>query len=450
MTQVAPTNREFLQRQEARESNARSYPRRFPLALRSASGSRVTDVEGRTYLDCLAGAGTLALGHNHPEIVESLREALGQGIPLHTLDLATPDKDAFVEALFSTLPPAFREGARIQFCSPSGSDAVEAAIKLAKTATGRQDIVAFRGAYHGMSQGALSLMGSLGPKERLGALMPGTHFLPYPHAYRCPFGTDGKGSASLAAAVFESALRDPEGGMNRPAAVILEPVQGEGGVNPAPVEWLRQIRRTTHELGIPLILDEVQSGVGRTGTFYAFEKAGIVPDILVLSKAIGGGLPMAVVIYRPELDLWQPGAHAGTFRGNQLAMVAGRRTLAIVARDGLAARAREAGERLCAHLRAMAARDGRIGDVRGAGLMIGAEIVDPDGARDTADRPPRDGRMAALLQKECFRRRLILERGGRDGSVLRFLPPLTMSDAEIDEVAAILESSLGLRARAAA
>ncbi|WP_192843453.1 aminotransferase class III-fold pyridoxal phosphate-dependent enzyme [Aureimonas sp. N4] len=279
-TQVAPTNRDFLQRQEARESNARSYPRRFPLALRSASGSRVTDVEGRTYLDCLAGASTLALGHDHPEIVESLREALGQGIPLHTLDLATPQKDAFVEALFATLPPAFREGARIQFCSPSGSDAVEAAIKLAKTATGPQDIVAFRGAYHGMSQGALSLMGSLGPKERLGTLMPGTHFLPYPHAYRCPFGTDGADSAGLATAVFEGAMRDPEGGMNRPAAIILQPVQGEGGVNPAPVEWLRQIRRTTHELGIPLILDEVQSGVGRTGTFYTFEKAGIRRPIL--------------------------------------------------------------------------------------------------------------------------------------------------------------------------
>lgn len=217
MTHVAPTNREFLDRQAARESNARSYPRRFPLALRSAEGTRVVDVEGRSYLDCLAGAGTLALGHNHPEVVESLREALGQGIPLHTLDLATPQKDAFVEELFSTLPPAFRDGARIQFCSPSGSDAVEAAIKLAKTATGRQDIVAFRGAYHGMSQGALSLMGALGPKERLGALVLGTHFLPYPHAYRCPFGTDGAASPSLAAAVFEGALRDPEGGMNRPA-----------------------------------------------------------------------------------------------------------------------------------------------------------------------------------------------------------------------------------------
>jgi len=181
-------NEFYLKRQARRESNARSYPRRFPLALKSASGCMMTDVEGRTYIDCLAGAGTLALGHNHPEVIASLQEVLTSGLPLHTLDLVTPVKDKFVSDIYETLPAGLREDAKIQFCSPSGTDAVEAAIKLAKTATGRTDIVAFRGAYHGMSQGSLSLMGSLGPKADVGQLMPGTHFFPYPYAYRCPFG----------------------------------------------------------------------------------------------------------------------------------------------------------------------------------------------------------------------------------------------------------------------
>ncbi|KAA3507864.1 Diaminobutyrate-2-oxoglutarateaminotransferase [Agrobacterium rosae] len=443
-------NEFYLKRQARRESNARSYPRRFPLALKSASGCMVTDVEGRTYIDCLAGAGTLALGHNHPEVISSLQEVLTSGLPLHTLDLVTPVKDKFVSDIYETLPAGLREQAKIQFCSPSGSDAVEAAIKLAKTATGRTDIVAFRGAYHGMSQGSLSLMGSLGPKVDVGQLMPGTHFLPYPYAYRCPFGRGGAETATLAADYFESAMRDPEGGVNLPAAVILEAVQGEGGVIPAPVEWLRRVRAVTRELGIPLILDEVQSGVGRTGTFYAFQKADIVPDIIILSKAIGGGLPMAVMIYREGLDLWKPGAHAGTFRGNQLAMAAGSKTLEIIKRDGLVERAAIAGRRLRANLERIRMQTPYIGDVRGEGLMLGVEMIDPTRKPDSAGQPPHGGDMARAVQSEAFRAGLILETGGRHGSVLRFLPPLTISDAEIDQVSNILSDTFSRLGRDAA
>lgn len=431
----------YLKRQARRESNARSYPRRFPLALKSASGCRVTDVEGRTYLDCLAGAGTLALGHNHPEVIASLQDVLASGLPLHTLDLVTPVKDRFVSDIFDTLPAGLREEAKIQFCSPSGTDAVEAAIKLAKTATGRTDVIAFRGAYHGMSQGSLSLMGSLGPKAAIGQLVPGTHFFPYPYAYRCPFGRGGDETATLAAEYFEKALRDPEGGIKLPAAVILEAVQGEGGVIPAPSEWLRKIRAVTRELGIPLILDEVQSGVGRTGTFYAFQKAGIVPDIIVLSKAIGGGLPMAVMIYREGLDLWKPGAHAGTFRGNQLAMAAGSKTLDIIKRDGLVERAAIAGRRLRANLERIQSHTPYIGEVRGEGLMLGVEVIDPTRNPDSFGHPPHGGDIARAIQSTAFRDGLILETGGRHGSVLRLLPPLTISDAEIDQASNILSDA---------
>lgn len=431
----------YLKRQARRESNARSYPRRFPLALKSASGCLVTDVEGRTYLDCLAGAGTLALGHNHPEVIASLQDVLGSGLPLHTLDLVTPVKDKFVSDIFETLPAGLREEAKIQFCSPSGTDAVEAAIKLAKTATGRTDVIAFRGAYHGMSQGSLSLMGSLGPKASIGQLVPGTHFFPYPYAYRCPFGRGGDETATLAAEYFEKALRDPEGGINLPAAVILEAVQGEGGVIPAPAEWLRKVRSVTSELGIPLILDEVQSGVGRTGTFYAFQKAGIVPDIIVLSKAIGGGLPMSVTIYRQGLDLWKPGAHAGTFRGNQLAMAAGSKTLEIIKRDGLVERAAIAGRRLRANLERIQSHTPYIGEVRGEGLMLGVEVIDPTRNPDSLGHPPHGGDIARAIQSAAFHDGLILETGGRHGSVLRLLPPLTISDAEIDQASDILSDA---------
>ena len=447
---VTSSNDFYLNRQSNMESNARSYPRRFPIALKSAAGCWLTDVEGKTYLDCLAGAGTLALGHNHPEVIETLQGVLSSGLPLHTLDLTTPVKDKFVADLFDTLPPGLRAGAKIQFCSPSGTDAVEAAIKLAKTATGRTDIVSFRGAYHGMSQGSLSMMGSLAPKESVGQLLPGVHFFPYPYAYRCPFSRGGEESEKLAADYFERALTDPEGGINRPAAVILEPIQGEGGVIPAPVEWLRTVRRVTKDLGIPLILDEVQSGVGRSGSFYAFQKAGIIPDILVLSKAIGGGLPLAVIIYRDELDVWKPGAHAGTFRGNQMAMAAGSKTLEIIRRDGLVERARLAGQRLRVDLKKIASHSPYIGEVRGEGLMLGIEVVNPFGAPDALGHPPYGPDFARAVQADAFRAGVILEAGGRYGSVLRLLPPLIISDEELSRIVDVLGSAFARLGRKAA
>ncbi|MBC8719771.1 diaminobutyrate--2-oxoglutarate transaminase [Ochrobactrum sp. Marseille-Q0166] len=430
-------NSYYLQRQALRESNARSYPHRFPIAVQSASGCTLTDSDGKTYIDCLAGAGTLAIGHNHPEVLDTLRNVLNSGLPLHTLDLATSVKDNFITDLMDTLPVGLNGEAKIQFCSPSGSDAIEAAIKLAKTVTGRSDIISFRGAYHGMSQGSLSLMGSLTPKAAIGALLPGSHFFPYPYSYRCPFGRGGAETTRLAIEYLERALRDPEGGINRPAAIILEVIQGEGGVIEAPAEWLQAVRRLTTELGILLIIDEVQTGAGRTGTFYAFEKSGIIPDIIALSKAIGGGLPLAVIIYHEKFDLWQPGAHAGTFRGNQLAMAAGSKTLEIIERDRLASHAAIIGAELKAALQHIATQTPYIGDVRGRGLMLGLEIIDPHGAADQLGHHPHGPEFASLVQREAFYRGLIVETGGRHGSVLRLLPPLTMTREEATRVATI-------------
>lgn len=412
----------ILRRQSLRESAARTYARSLPIVPVRARGLTIEGADGRRYLDCLSGAGTLALGHNHPVVLEAIKKVLDSGAPLHILDLATPVKDAFTTELFATLPPRLASDARIQFCGPAGTDAVEAALKLVRTATGRHGVLAFTGAYHGMTAGALDASG--------GATDVRVTRLPYPHDYRCPFGIGGERGAELAARWTENLLDDPKGGTPPPAAMIVEPVQGEGGVIPAPDEWMRRMRRITEARSIPLIADEVQTGVGRTGAFWAVEHSGIVPDVMVMSKALGGSLPLAVIVYRSGLDTWQPGAHAGTFRGNQLAMAAGAATLAYVRENRLADRAATLGARMLARLQGLGAAHACIGDVRGRGLMIGVELVDPDSTAPDALVPPPAPELAARVQRECLNRGLIVELGGRHSAVVRLLPPLTLTDEQ--------------------
>ncbi|OIJ97008.1 aspartate aminotransferase family protein [Streptomyces sp. MUSC 14] len=440
-----------------------------------ARGLTIEGADGRRYLDCLSGAGTLALGHNHPVVLEAIRKVLDSGAPLSVLDLATPVKDAFITELFRTLPPGLADRARVQFCGPAGTDAVEAALKLVRAATGRTGILAFAGAYHGMTAGALAASGGA-PDVQVARL-------PYPQDYRCPFGIGGPPGAELAARWTESLLDDPKSGVPLPAGMILEPVQGEGGVIPGPDAWLRRMRQITADRSVPLVADEIQTGVGRTGAFWAVGHSGITPDVMVLSKAIGGSLPLAVIVYRDDLDVWEPGAHAGTFRGNQLAMAAGTATLAHVRENGLAARAADLGSRMLAQLAQLSRQFTCVAEVRGRGLMIGVELVHPDGAAPThpghalapgahAPTPGDDAltpggaaptpggpesvpgdpapvglgparvpcpaapELAAAVQRECLQRGLIVELGGRHSAVVRLLPPLTISD---EQAAAVLD-----------
>jgi len=432
----------LLARQRQQESNARSYPRRIPLALKRAKGIYVEDVEGRRFIDCLAGAGTLALGHNHPVVIAAIQQVLSDELPLHTLDLTTPVKDRFVQDLFEVLPADFARGAKIQFCGPTGSDAVEAALKLVKVATGRGTMLAFHGAYHGMTQGALTLMGSLGPKKPLHGSLQGVQFLPYPYDYRCPFGLGGEAGLQAGLRYIDTVMTDPEGGVPAAAGMVFEAVQGEGGVIPAPDAWVRGVRALTARAGVPLIVDEVQTGFGRTGAMFAFEHAGITPDVVVLSKALGGSLPLSVVVYRGELDQWQPGAHAGTFRGNQLAMAAGSATITHIRAEQLAEHAARAGQRFMGQLRQLQRDYPAIGDVRGRGLMIGVEIIDPEQALNNQGQPMHGGPLAAAIQAECLRRGLIVELGGRNGSVVRMLPPLVITEAQLDHVFEIFSTAL--------
>ncbi|MFH4546228.1 pyridoxal phosphate-dependent class III aminotransferase [Vibrio alginolyticus] len=428
--------------QAEHESEVRSYPRRLPIAIKQAFGCLVEDTRGQIFLDCLAGAGTLALGYNHPEINQALKEQLDSGLPYQTLDIATSAKTTFIQSVKSFLPQELSENSVIQFCGPSGADAVEAAIKLAKQTTGRNTMFAFRGAYHGMTNGTMGMMGNLGTKARRTGLMSDVHFMPFPYNLRCPFGLGGDEGAKASIRYIDRLLNDDESGIMKPAAIIVEPVQGEGGVVPAPAFWLRELRRICDEHGILLIFDEIQCGVGKTGYNFAFEESGIVPDILCLSKAIGGGLPMSLLVINKQHDTWKPGEHTGTFRGNQLAMVSGAKALEIIQRDNLVEHANIAGQYLRYGLESIQKRVNCIAEVRGKGLMLGVEIKTPNGELNKFGEPQADSELTLSIQRAALERGLIVEKGGREGAVIRFLPPLIISFEQIDFALRVFEDAI--------
>ena len=429
-----PRSSELLARQEQRESSVRTYPRRLCIAIRRGSGSYVEDVDGNVFIDFLNGAGALPLGHSHPEILDAIDEQL----PLltHGLDFPTEIKDRFVSAQLDLLPADMQETTKIEFCGPSGADAVDAALKLCKTATGRSDVISFQGAFHGCSHAAMAVSGETAHRERIANIPPGVHFFPYPYGLRCALGGDPETVGARCLEYLDRSLRDPLGGVPLPAAVIVEVVQGEGGVIPAPTDFVQGLRALTYELDIPLIIDEVQSGCGRTGTWFAFEQHSIVPDIVVASKALGGGgMPIAVLMHNKQLDAFAPGAHTGTFRGNQLAFAAGVRFARILRRDGILDHVRTQGAYTLSVLDGLARDREIVAEARGSGLMLGLELVDP------ATGEP-NSRAAYLVQRACLEHGLIVELGGRGDAVVRMLPPLSVSRETLDQALEILSDAL--------
>ncbi|WP_216364719.1 diaminobutyrate--2-oxoglutarate transaminase family protein [Zafaria cholistanensis] len=437
-----PRSAAMLARQQDRESNARTYPRHLPMAIDEAHGSFVRDMDGNVFIDCLAGAGVLSLGHNHPELIGIAAEQLGRFT--HGLDFPTPAKEAFIEAQLSMLPAALQDRMKIHFCGPTGANAVDAAIKLCKTATGRSDVVSFQGGFHGSSAMGMALTGLVQQKAPVANGMPGVHFFPYTYCSRCPLGLARDTCSSNCVAYLENTLRDDLSGMTRPAAVILEMVQGEGGVIPATLEFVQRLRAITRELAIPLIVDEVQTGCGRTGTWFAFEQYGIEPDVIVASKALSGiGTPVAVIIYDRALDKWAPGAHTGTFRGNQLAFAAGAEAVRIVRRDGILEQVQQRGRQIESLLKPLEALPW-VREVRGRGMMWGIEFQDPDTGKPGGD-------LAQQVQDEVLRKGLILETGGRGGCVVRLLPPLNTTEDVVEQFCRILVETVGaLRGKQAA
>jgi diaminobutyrate-2-oxoglutarate transaminase len=426
-------SRVLLDRQAARESNARSYPRHIPIAIRRGQGSYVEDEDGNVFIDFLNGAGVLPLGHSHPELVASVRRQVGE--LTHGLDFPTEVKDTFTTDLLGILPEGMRDTTRLHFCGPTGANAVEAAIKLCKKATGRAEIVAFDGGFHGMTHGTMAVSGQSRLRQDVANVMPGVHFFPFGYCHRCPLGLDPDSCDTNCVAYLERALDDSHSGMTKPAAVLIELVQGEGGTVIAPVEFVQRLRAVTARLDIPLIVDEVQTGCGRTGKWFAFEHYGIEPDVLVLSKMLSGvGMPAAVIAYHQRLDTWQPGSHTGTFRGNQAAFAAGSTFISIVRRDEVLANAAARGRQAHTRLRRLrSSLPGFISDVRVLGLMIGVEFSHPSGAPWP--------QAATAVQRAALENGLILETGGRHDCVIRMLPPLNVDEQTLDRALTIFEAA---------
>jgi diaminobutyrate-2-oxoglutarate transaminase len=406
-----------------RESEVRGYIRSFPVVFESAKGSTLTAADGRVFLDFFAGAGALNYGHNNPAFSRALIDYLERDGIIHGLDMATSAKKRFLEAFERLVLTPRGFDYKVQFTGPTGANAVEAALKVARLATGRSNVVAFTNAFHGLSLGGLAATGNRHYRGAAGVNLGDVTRLPFD-------GYLGDGVDTLD--LFERMLADPGSGLDLPAAVIVEAVQGEGGINVASVPWLQRLRRLTADHGVLLILDEIQSGVGRTGSFFAFEAADIVPDVVTVSKSISGsGLPMSIVLLRPEVDVWKPGDHTGTFRGNNLAFVSARAALETYWADSAftdGVRAKSA--LLDAELRRIAAAHPQLGaDVRGRGLMYGLAI-------------DSDRTLAGRISAEAFRRGLVIETSGAFDEVLKFLPALTISEEELAQGLAIVEESL--------
>ena len=405
---------------EQHESEVRGYCRNFPAVFSSAKGAWMTDTGGRRYLDFFSGAGVLNYGHNPDRLKQALLAYLMRDGITHTLDMYSEAKATFIDQFQQVILEPRGLDYKLQFPGPTGTNAVEAALKLARKVTGREQVVGFTNAFHGMTLGSLSVTGN--GVKRAGAGVPLTHTASMPF--------DGYlGADTDTLDLFEAMLIDNGSGMELPAAVILETVQAEGGVNVASHAWLKRLREITQRHGIVLIVDDIQVGCGRTGHFFSFEEAGIVPDIVTLSKSLSGyGIPLALVLIKPEMDQWAPGEHNGTFRGHCPGFVTGAAALTFWRDDSLQESVKKKGQQVTERLERMLRKRGVEGSVRGVGLIQGVEFA--------------DAALAGRVSQACFERGLIIETAGIDDQVLKLLPSLTIKEEELSQGLDIIDESL--------
>ena len=403
---------------ERLESEVRGYCRSWPTVFASAHGHTMVAEDGTEYLDFFAGAGALNYGHNHPVLIEALQEHLSQQGFIHALDISTTTKRTFMERFEDVILKPRGLDHKIQFPGPTGTNAVAAALKLARKATGRERVVGFTNGFHGMTLGSLAVTGN--------AMKRGGAGIPLGNATSMPFANYlGDDVDSLR--VLEAMISGGSSGLDEPAAVIVETTQGEGGINPASAQWMRNLDDICKRHGIMLIIDDIQVGCGRTGPFFSWEEMGIDPDIVTLSKSISGsGLPMALVLLKPEHDVWAPGEHNGTFRGNNAAFVTATAALDhFWTSDDLTTSVRAKSERARAGLeQIMGNHPGLFSDVRGRGLILGMEAVVPE--------------VATAMAQGAFERGLVMETAGAEDEVVKLLPPLVVTDDAIDRALDIL------------
>ncbi len=406
---------------EQLESQVRSYVRHFPTIFQRAKGSYLYDEQGKEYIDFFAGAGTLNYGHNNPRVNEALIEHLSNDGIVHGLDKATTAKKKFLETFYHTILAPRRMEYKIQFSGPTGTNAVETSLKLARMVKGRSNVICFTNAFHGLTMGSMAVTGNAFYRDEAFINRANVTFMPYDNY----FGPDFDTSKYL-----RKFLEDKSSGVDLPAALILETVQAEGGVKVARDEWLREIEQICRDYDILLIVDDIQVGNGRTGTFFSFESSGINPDIITLSKSIGGGLPLSLVLMKPELDQWRPGEHTGTFRGNNLAFVASSELLSYWENDNLSEAIRYKEEILHEELEKIAAKYPDVeAEIRGKGLIYGLHVPFQGFCRD--------------VSSEAFGNGLVIELAGAEADVLKFLPPLVIEEEVLRQGLTIIDESIG-------
>ncbi|PCK78161.1 diaminobutyrate--2-oxoglutarate transaminase [Rhizobium sophoriradicis] len=407
---------------ETLESNVRSYSRTFPVVFKKAAGAILEDENSCEFIDFLSGASALNYGHNDPYILSDALEYLKTNGILHALDMATSVKREFMELFNEIILRPRGLAYKFQFAGPTGANAVEAALKLARKATGRHNIISFTNGYHGLSLGALAVTGNRYFRDAAGLTAAGAVFMPY-DGY---LGADHDTTEYL-----DRILDDHSSGVDLPAAVILETIQGEGGINPASKDWLQSLERLCRKKEILLIVDDIQAGCGRTGDFFSFEFANLSPDIVLLSKSLSGcGLPLSLLLLKPELDVWLPGEHSGTFRGNNLALVTASAALRKYwTQDSLSKEVAELGGIAGERLRQVAQRNGDLNlSVRGRGMMLGLDC----GKSDLADK----------IVRNAFEDGLVVERCGAEDQVIKLLPPLTLDRPTLQRGLDILDRAV--------
>ncbi len=402
------------------ESNVRAYCRSFPAVFNKAKGSILYSEDGKKYIDFFAGAGALNYGHNDDYIKNILIDYINSDNVIHALDMYTTAKRSFMHSLINDIIKPRHMNYKIQFCNPTGTNAVEASLKLARKVQKKPGIFAFMGGFHGMTLGSLSATGNKMSRQGAGIPLNNVTFMPYPHGFMKSFNT---------IEFIENVLTDANSGIEKPAAIIFETVQAEGGVIVSSKEWLKDLRNLCDKHDILMICDDIQIGCGRTGTFFSFERAGILPDIIILSKSISGyGLPLSLLLIKPELDKWLPGEHSGTFRGNQLAFVAGKAAIDKfwknkTIEDEILQKERYVNEFLKKKILPI---DKRL-TVRGIGLIWGIDVTDF-----------KDNDLSNKIIRRCFESGLIIEKVGRDDQVIKIMPPLTIEHELLERGCEIL------------
>lgn len=425
----------LLKLQSEIEGSVVSYPKNMPIAIKRAKGSIIEDVDGNHFIDFFGGCGVLNVGHGNEYVLEYVKEQ--QAELIHALDFPTENKLTLIQLILKNLPAEIQDEYKVSFGGPTGSDAIEAAIKLAKIKTGRDGIIAFTGGYHGMSSGALAVTSDTFFRNKLTSLIPNVSFVPYSYCYRCPFNKNSNSCDFECVSHFEWILDAAHSGIVTPAAIILEPLQGEGG-NIVPKDgYLERIVEVAHKHGVIVIFDEVQSGFFRTGKFLEFMNTNAVPDIITFSKGFGGiGFPISGLIYKKSIEAWKAADHIGTFRGNQVSIAAARGAFDFIEEYDIEKYAQSIGGYLIEKLRTLETENPFIGDVRGKGMMIGIEFV-----KDKTTKEPFPEYLKKL-REECFQRGLLFEVGGHYKNVMRLIPPLITTQNIVDAAIEIIKQSI--------